>query len=483
MIHESFKFNPLKNEVTPQYELSAASKEIQQLIAKLQLGDCIEGTLIEKENSIVLKLSNGISFPIQLANPVEIGKLINFMVVGKEGQQLILQPKENEMGSQSQLIDKIIGEFQLPNQVEMKTIIGQFLEKQLPLDKESLLTIFRGHQIYDLPTEVLVNLKEGQSPLIPKEMQELAYLKADVIKNMVSDFSGIVSSVQEANELEEIVYGLGNTLSTEQLQKTIKASLQGQELREVVNLLPTGENLSTGSVLQMPTIERVLESWMTQVYDKGKLEELLIHDLEVPKVLYEKIIKSLTEYVLKEYVRMDLENLKNDVSESEKITETSARIEVIIKHLEKMSLSEENKEKLQQLNQSVQVIQKYNLEAQYFCFPIVIKQQENIGELYFFKPKKKQNTLNDRMYIVMALNMPTLRRIEIHIEQMKENINLTLKVEREEMKQQIETALGQLSEELLHLGYKLSQMQVKLLKEPKNELENYKGFYHMDLKA
>ena len=483
MIHENFKFNPLKSGVTPQYELSGANKEIQQLIAKLQLGDYIEGTLLEKENSMVLKLPNGISFPIQLVNPVEIGKLITFMVVGKEGQQLVLQPKENEMGSQSQLIDKIIGEFQLPNQVEMKTIIGQFLEKQLPLDKESLLTIFRGHQIYDLPAEVLVNLKEGQSPLMPKEIQELAYLKTDVIKNVVSEFSGIVNSVQQVNELEELVYELGNTLSTEQLQKTIKTSLLGQGLRDVINHLPIEENLSTGPELQMPTLERVLERWLSQASDTGKLEEIINHDLEVPKALYEKIIKSLAECVLKEYIRMDIENLKNDVSESEKITETSARIEVIIKHLEKLSLSDENKEKLQQLNQSAQVIQKYNMEAQYFCFPIVIKQQENIGELYFFKPKKKQNMLNDRMYIVMALNMPTLRRIEIHIEQMKENINLTLKVEREEMKQQIETALGQLSEELLHLGYKMSQIQVKLLKEPKNEIENYKGFYHMDLKA
>ena len=73
MIHENFKFNPLKSGVTPQYELSGANKEIQQLIAKLQLGDYIEGTLLEKENSMVLKLPNGISFPIQLVNPVEIG--------------------------------------------------------------------------------------------------------------------------------------------------------------------------------------------------------------------------------------------------------------------------------------------------------------------------------------------------------------------------------------------------------------------------
>lgn len=486
MINETLRFSPLTEATPASYEASSTSRDISHLLAKLQPGDYIEGTLIEAENGTVLKLGNGISVPVNLLDAVDIGKLLSFVVVGKENQKLILQPKIPETLSNGQLIDKIMSELKLPNQIEMKNIIGQFIEKQLPLNKESLLSIFQGHKTYDLPTEMLVNLKSSEVPLVLKDIEQLSYLKSEGIKGITEAFKGILEGMKNMNQLENVVHDFGHALSLEQLEKAIKASLIDEQTGKYEESKSLKENrLVDGSPAQSRSAEVILKDWFSSISMEEFRLEQKVNDYfrGQPEIFYEKVLKTLAEAIFKSYLEVDIKQINNHIKESEKITGTSERVEAILEHLGKLDLSEERKEKLQQVHQMFQVVQKYNIEAQYFCFPMVFNNQESTGELYFFKPKKKQGNSDERMYIVMALNMPFLRKVEVHIEQIKDAVNMTLKVETQTMKEQIESSLEQLSEELGSSGYHLNQLQVKLLKDNRPKEEIYTGLYHMDLKA
>lgn len=109
-----------------------------------------------------------------------------------------------------------------------------------------------------------------------------------------------------------------------------------------------------------------------------------------PEVFYEKVLKTLAEAIFKSYLEVDIKQINNHIKESEKITGTSERVEAVLEHLGRLDLSEEGKEKLQQVHQMFQVVQKYNIEAQYFCFPMVFNNQENTGELYFLNQRKSK---------------------------------------------------------------------------------------------
>lgn len=481
MINEVFGFKPLKEIKVPQSESFSSTQNSGQLVSKLQIGDVIEGILVQEENNIVLRLDNGVKLSVNLLDHVELGKVLSFVVAGKEGQKLVLKPNLSEILSNKQFIDKVMSELKLPNQLEMKSIIGQFVAKQLPLDKESLLTIFQGYKTYDLPTEILVNLKSSETPIESKDIQRLASLKSEGINLILEEFKSIVEGIKNSSQLEKLVHDLGNTLSMENLQKVIKGTLLNSEIMKQVERQNVEEY---GVLVEASSIEEALKEWFLSSSPKDQLESKINGYLgEQLGHSYVKILKTLAQTIFKTTLEVDITQIKQDIKESEKIISTSTHLEEIIKHLDKLDLSDEGREKLQQMNQTFQVVQKYNVEAQYFYFPLILNEQQGAGELYFFKPKKKQGSMNERMYIVMALNMPSLRKVEVHIEQIQNAVNMTLKVEMQSMKKQIEDSLDELSEEISRSGYELNQLHVALLRDTKIQEEIDTGLYHMDLKA
>ena len=84
-------------------------------------------------------------------------------------------------------------------------------------------------------------------------------------------------------------------------------------------------------------------------------------------------------------------------------------------------------------------LEKYNSQGQYYCFPLQIKEHQTSGELYFFKPKKqkKSGQNGQGMYIVLALDMPSLKHIEVHLEEKKEQLELKIKVANTQILKQI----------------------------------------------
>lgn len=464
MINEVFGFKPLKEATVVNCEATSSIPRSRQFISGLQIGDRIEGVLVQEESSTVLKLDNGIKLSISLLEHVEMGELFSFIVLSKEGNRLVLKPNLLETASNKQLIDQVINELKLPNQVVMKSIIGQFIAKGLPLDKESLLAILQSHKTYDVPTEILVNLKMNERPIVLKEVSQLASLKSEGVQTLLEEFEIILAELKDNSQLERLAHDLGNTVSLGDLQKVMKETL-------------------LNSVFMKQPIEEILKEWFLSEFTENELESNINDEPGIQiGCSYIKLLKTLIKTTLKTALEVDVTQIKQDLKESEKIVSANKHLEEIIKQFQKVDLSDEGKEKLEQINQMAQTIKKYNIEAEYFYFPFILNKQKGDGELYFFRPKQKQSKTNEQMYMVMALDMPCLRKVEVHIEQVQKAVNMTIKVENEIMKNLIEESLGKLYEELKISGYELNQLHVSLLKDPGVSEKIDTRLYHMDLK-
>lgn len=460
MINEVFGYKPLKEVTVVNCEVTSSVSKSRQFISGLQIGDTIEGVLVQEEGKIILKLDNNIKLSINLLDQVEIGKLLSFIVLNKQGNRLVLKPNLSDTVSNKQLIDQVINELKLPNQLVMKSIIGQFIAKGLPLDKESLLAILKNHKTYDVPTEILVNLKNNESPITLSQVTELASLKSGGTQIILDTFEMILTGLKDNSQLEQLAHDLGNTVSLRELHKAIK------------DIVPNS------------SVEEYLKEWFSSDFTTKQLSSN-INDKTQNQVVDDHIslLKTFIKTMLKTTLEVNVIQIKQDLKESQKIIGTYKSLEEIIKQFQKINLSDEGKEKLEQIHQMAQTIRKHNIEAEYFYFPFILNKDEGKGELYFFRPKQKQGTMNEQMYIVMALDMPCLRKVEVHIEQIQKAVNMTIKVENEIMKRLMEGSLDKLCDELKVSGYELNQLSISLLKDPNMPDTRETGLYHMDLKV
>lgn len=471
MINEIYGLKPLKEMTIIQgkAEVSSISVNSESFISRLQAGDKIEGTLVQEENHIVLKLDNGIKLSINLLENVELGQLFLFDVVSKEGNKLVLKPHLTDMPPHKALTDKVIDEFKLPNQAVMKHIVAQFISKGLSLDKESLLSVFQNHKTYEVPTEILVNLKSNEMPIGIEDLSQWSRLKSEGIQMLLEGFQSIIAEIAESNLLERLLHSLLNKVCEGNLEKAMKGIL--------FNKIEGIENVT------YDIIDTTLKEWVVSSFAEDQLCDQLGNVINRKmEISYIEFLQELIEDIVKTSLEVDIKKLNEEPKESKKIINTSRQLEELINEFEKLNLSNEGRGKLQQIHQTFQLIQKYNIEAEYFYFPFVLNEQQGNGELYFFKPHKKHGFINDRMYIVMALDMPTLRKVEVHIEHIQNGIHMTLKVEQQSVKELIEGVLGILYDELKDLGYEISQLRVSLLKSRENEEKVDIQLRHMDLK-
>ena len=137
------------------------------------------------------------------------------------------------------------------------------------------------------------------------------------------------------------------------------------------------------------------------------------------------------------------------------------------------------------LEGAIEVLDKYNTQGHYFCFPLQLKEQNTTGELYFFKPKKKKGQQGQGMYIVLALNMPTLNKVEVHLIEKSEKVSLKIKVENEAIKKQLEQYENVLLEEMKSAEMPMEKIVIELLTEKKESLlkEESSVLCHLDFKV
>lgn len=472
MIHELNQLNgkqivsELSRDIMTQSS-ALQNKDVLLALSKIQVGDLISGKLILEDNQTLLKLESGIKLMAQLKNPILSDALSDFLVVGKERQHLELEQVEvnRAVAKEVKLEEAIMKELELPDTSEMKTMVSQWMDKQLPLVKNQMLQLYHLAKDYKMPTETLVNLKVHQELLNEGELKLLTQFKEE---GMTLAEHAIEQGFQGSSKepINGFLQAMGEKFSAEGLKEAIndflksvapkmpshekqaippEVSKQGKEVDE--------KAASTNAMKEETTVKQNAQQDYTQL-----LKELPNGQL-----------KALARHMVRKYLVMDQKAVADGHEEEiHKIDESAKRLKEVIGALEKHTEKEVAKESKQVLEQMSQTMDKYNAQGEYYCFPLQVGEHETSGELYFFKPKKNKKGSNGQkgMYIVLALDMPSLNHIEVHLIEDKNQLNLRLKVANDKILKQMQSHKGQLDELMKDGPMPIGKIEFECLKEP-----------------
>jgi hypothetical protein len=462
-------------------ELTAAqrkillSKYVDLLLSQLEVGDSIEGLIAKvSDDKYVLQVKPHVNIPIHMLEQLEAGKLMTFVVQGKESGKLYLQPSYTAEAKKMSLIQKTLTELNLPKTPAMQQVVENFLQKQLPLGKEMLLKTYQMSKEYDVSSKVITNLIDSKQVISSKELSALAALRTHGMQDMIENLKTIVQGLTHTEDRIEIFNMLKENIPRDKLDiLTSDVSLE-----EINHKLPSQvEQISSEPQTKLASIKN---SPLQLFEQEVSLNELIRLD---DGTIFKKVAGKLYD----EVIMLRLENMKSDVNESEKIYNTYNLLAKIIKTLDKSDLSGEEKEYINSIKEPLALLGKFNLQAEYFMFPMFSENKQMQGEMYFFKPKKVKKADKSNLYIVLALSLPNLNNIEIHINKQGKDILFHINIENEEIQKQISQYVPKLNEEVQGLGFTVKSMTWGIIGQNTKEISIRENIFenqlnHMDLK-
>lgn len=444
-------------------------KQLMVYLSKVQVGDQIKGQLLSEDGQTMLRLQNGMKLLANCLEPAVSEKLQEFIVTGKGRQHLELQLKDGLDTSHDtpiKLVDQAIKEIGLDDGPLTKEAVAKFMAKEMPLAKQQLSQVLQFAKCLQIPTEVTTNLLSNHQLLSHDEGEMVASYKANGAEGISQQLSNILEAVPA-----EAKGTLVDVLKASFSSKEIMTFLEHEELLKVgdgakqENLQFQQEKATVGDQEKViGSNEEKNDAFLGKTFLKALGEEQLIAKYLEGKSALE--IKDILKGLVKEKLTVSLER-SSDEKEIEKLDKAAETIKKVTTHLKETEMQGLDQQKLEQLEKMGEALQKYNTEAQYFCFPMQIKGKEAEGELYFFKPKKKKKDGSSDMYIVLALNMPYLNKIEVHLKENGNKVDLRLRVKEKEIKALIEQHRGELDALLEDTAFKIGSIDCDLLEDTK----------------
>lgn len=446
----------------------------QAFISQLQIGDLIEGTLIQREDKLFLKeLTTGLLFTTSLVDEKLLGQLLEWEVKGMEGEKLLLALKEylpQASGGDKTIVDQALEELGLPQRPGMKDVVENFTRFELPLLKPSIASTYGLAQVTKLPTQVLLNILQRYQEQV-KLSPQVAYKNIDKYED-----TKLIESMNEALTVASNAL-LEKGMSKEQVfTKFFNIFLKvvpGEAFNDLVKEL---------SLWVQPELEGNLEINNKSREAVKSFVKLLVEQ-EVP-------VDEALKKCFKSSIRLSLEDLKEATKQLGGLKNTMLfKEDEVIKTLvreirEQMPHKEQLEKAMGQVEEQLMVSQKLKEEGHYYTFPFMSKLGEAHGKVYFYKPHKSKTKKDKSLYTVIALDMPQLKQVEIHIYQVEKSLKIGFYIDELEVRKVIERKAYRLVEPLQALGYHINAISISERIEAKvtmdrvdrQELIGFKGF-------
>ena len=310
----------------------------------------------------------------------------------------------------------------------------------------------------------------------------------------------MVSQLPLIEDLKEVFYVLAKDIKTNDLHQILKTYIETMDISDLNKGNINTSNLGSSDLdindLNISDL-KIKADILLNESEKNKNNAIRLDGKNIPEVLL-KDTDLMKQVLLELYDKrhtMDMQKLKTDHSNNEKeldkaFTFTKTAKEVL-DTLEKLIAKPDDKRQIDALKENIKVIANLNQEGHHFIFPMTYHNQVLQGELYFLKPQKyRKNTKEsiDNIYIVLALDMPHIEHIEIHINKKDKEIYLTFNVINEDVRNHITKYTEQIENEISTLGYNIkSVLWGYLNSDDEKELpfkeSAYETISHMDIKA
>ena len=425
--------------------------ESSQLLSNVRIGDVLKGALNKLPTGQVVLVSEGMEpFPVQLSGTLILNETVTLKVIDKQDKQVILQLLQEDIGEVAHsLQNKILQEFNLPPSPLMHKLIDSFLAKQLPMQREALLRAYHMAEHFDIPAETLTNLTEQNSGLTLKEAKQMYEVKQTHLNNVLGETTKFMAQTQSIDLTKNIYDVLDQFLKQDTLEDVLKkvfpkqvkaVQVEDLEVQDILVKKNTIENILVGSnrPFQLFEKEEVMKAGQNEVSIARPMTPHESVEFDITQVLmrftekdWTKLSK-ITQRLLKKALAVNV-NDTEAIVHKEQLDKQQKVLDALTKALENASSNERGMQLIKYLEDTTQVVQKFNMQGEYYFFPLQLPKGEGQGELYFFKPKKKKEAEKNYLYMVLALDLPTLNKLEVHMRKEEQKVLLHFKLKEKQM--------------------------------------------------
>lgn len=388
--------------------------------------------------------------------PITKENIVNLMNTQKSMESLakgdvpkaiaLLQSQLNINNTEVTKLMKLVAEME-PQSKEILTVLQAKPEDQTAAEVK--VTVPKDSKLGELAGQAQLKQIEGQKPIDNSPKIVLQQLVGKVEEEAAKQGT----AKQEAPKLERLIDTITKVFETiSQAKPEQTAYMLSKELK----ITPAAVKAIIDNTTGRNKLSNLLEGF-----------EKLAESLEKNQVDVKEIKQELKKLFIKPEILQDKEQLSENFKDIVKI---GAKLESLIK--EQGLENKLDTSVLQDVKSNMDFAKSINANINYLQVPININENKTTAEIYVFNDKKRSKSINpENATILIALDLKKLGHIESLISVAKKNVNVTFKVEKEELKKVIKNAVNVLQEALEARGYSLDPLKVIDIKEKFNLLE------------
>ncbi|MGL4363166.1 MAG: flagellar hook-length control protein FliK [Cellulosilyticaceae bacterium] len=376
-------------------------------ISQLKIGDILDGKIVKTDHlQMFLQLKNGMHLNVELEKFLANNEWMTFEVKDIINEKIIIEQTHPLETPKEDIKNKAIHSLQLPNTKEMIECVDAFISKELPLEREKLMKTYMLHKEQTIPVHVLTNLIEK----CQKESIQLLKLLANYEHQ---------SMHQLVDKVKLLLFKDTNNTNMQTINN-YKLLLQTLEPMLPINMR-----------------DEVKQFCKEQDFSEKSLSILK----EYTKNLYETIFKLDTKQGIIQISKQA--DIKDNI-----LFSCDEKLSKCIKIADKMVISTETREEINMLKEQLTIQTKIQDIGQYYNYPIQLKKEEGEAQVYFYKPKNKNKKNKRDYYAVIALDLPNIQTVDVHIHKIEEQISVDFYLENTEIMKLVQSNLYKLQEKL-----------------------------------
>jgi hypothetical protein len=516
--------------------------QLGDFLSNVEVGDTLRGKLVEMlGQSISIKTSSGQLFTATLMNAAELkpGQIVELSIRSITPEGVFAELKTDNQKpqlSEDTKLQQLLKQMDIKpaeNSIQAAKLLMKF---NMPVTKENIINLVNTQKSME-------NLAQGDAAKAIAMLQSELNINNTEVTKLVKVMTAMEPKSQEIlrvlqNNMETPDVEVKPTIQneTEQGENKIQVPLKQAEVqkpvynnpRAAMHQLITEVEVEAAKQVEIkqeaPKLEKLIDT-ITKVFEtvsKAKPEQtayMLSKDIKITPATvkaivdnttgqnklssqlegFEKLVETLEkEQVDVKEIKLELKKLfikPESLKDKEHITENfkdivklGAKLESVIK--EQGLENKIDTTVLQDVKSNIDFIKSINTNINYLQIPINMNENKTTAEVYVFNDKKRSNTINpENATILIALDLNKLGHIESLISVVKKNVNITFKVEKEDFKKIIKSAVEVLKHALEARGYSLNPLKIIDIEEKFNllELEELTGMdmgqLHLDIRV
>ncbi len=192
--------------------------------------------------------------------------------------------------------------------------------------------------------------------------------------------------------------------------------------------------------------------------DAGNMDE------HTPKSILKRVFQKL-------YVKPESDTVLNDLNVKELYKDISKAVEIVKENIEKSPITNKNEivSKIDTLDNNIRFINDLNNHNTYIQIPIALRNTKTQGELYILKKESKRKKLDpENVTMFISLDTINIGRVDSLISLDRKNVSVNMRVEDERVFDLIKEKYKDLYEVMKENGYKLVNLNYRMIEETPN---------------